>query len=126
MKLCFQLQLVPIQGGGRAGRHQGEAGEGRRGDRRGRQAVVAGLKRRHRGKAVQVEPMKPTLKAPGTKRLTLKYDKLLSSFGFNFNLRRYIAACKWHVKQERERERERERARLKSLAEDSEEDSDYD
>ena len=34
--------------------------------------------------------MKPTLKAPGSKRLlTLKYDELLSNFGFNFNLRRY-------------------------------------
>ena len=33
--------------------------------------------------------MKPTLKAPGTKRLKLKYDNLLSSFAFKFNLRRY-------------------------------------
>jgi hypothetical protein len=33
--------------------------------------------------------MKPTLKAPGTKRLTLRYVKLLSSFAFNFSLRRY-------------------------------------
>jgi len=41
------------------------------------------------GEAVQVEPMKPMLKAPGTKRLKLKYDILLSSFAFNFNLRRY-------------------------------------
>ena len=41
------------------------------------------------GKAVQVDPIKPTLKAPGTKRLKLKYDKLLSSFAFNFNLRHY-------------------------------------
>jgi len=30
------------------------------------------------------------LKAPGTKRLTLKYDELLSIFAFIFNLRRYI------------------------------------
>ena len=41
-------------------------------------------------KAVQVEPMKAMLKAPGTKRLKLTHDKLLSSFAFNFNLRRYI------------------------------------
>jgi len=34
--------------------------------------------------------MKPRFKAPGTKRLNLKYDELLSSFAFNFNLRRYI------------------------------------
>jgi hypothetical protein len=39
---------------------------------------------------VQVDPIKPVLKAPGTKRLKLKYDVLLSSFAFNFNLRRYV------------------------------------
>jgi hypothetical protein len=33
--------------------------------------------------------MKPMLKAPGTKRLKLKYDQPLSSFAFNFNFRRY-------------------------------------
>jgi len=33
--------------------------------------------------------MKHTLKAPGSKRLKLGYEKLLSNFGFNFNLRRY-------------------------------------
>ena len=34
--------------------------------------------------------MKPTfLKAPGAKRLKLKYDEVLSNFAFNFNLRRY-------------------------------------
>jgi hypothetical protein len=27
-------------------------------------------------------------------RLKLKYDKLLSYFGFEFNMRRYIEACK--------------------------------
>ena len=37
----------------------------------------------------QVEPMKSKLKAPGTKRLKLKYDNLLSRFAFNFNLRHY-------------------------------------
>ena len=30
------------------------------------------------------------MKAPGTKRLQLKYDKLLTIFAFNFNLRRYM------------------------------------
>ena len=34
--------------------------------------------------------MKPTLKAPGTKLLKLKYDEPLSIFAFKFNLRRYI------------------------------------
>ena len=44
------------------------------------------------GRAVQVDPIKPTLKAPGTKRLKVTHDKLLSSFAFNFNLRRYTPA----------------------------------
>ena len=33
--------------------------------------------------------MKPMLKAPGTKRLKLKYDEPPSNFAFKFNLRRY-------------------------------------
>ena len=41
------------------------------------------------GRAVQVDPIKPTLKAPGTKLLKLQYDKPLSTFAFKFNLRRY-------------------------------------
>ena len=45
-------------------------------------------------KAVQVDPIKPTLKAPGTKRLKLKHDKVLSSFAFKFNLRRYNPAMR--------------------------------
>ena len=36
--------------------------------------------------------MKPALKAPGSKRLTLIYNKLLSKFALNFNLRRYTLA----------------------------------
>ena len=32
---------------------------------------------------------KPMLKAPGIKCFNLKYNKLLSTFGFDFNLRRY-------------------------------------
>ena len=38
---------------------------------------------------MQVDPIKATLKAPGTKRLKLKHDELLSTFAFNFNVRRY-------------------------------------
>jgi hypothetical protein len=38
---------------------------------------------------VQVDPIKPTLKAPGTKRLKLNYDAPLSSFAFKLDLRRY-------------------------------------
>jgi len=41
------------------------------------------------GRAVQVDPIKPTLKAPGTKLLKLECDESLSNFDFNVNLRRY-------------------------------------
>jgi len=43
---------------------------------------------------VQVDPMRLTLKAPGTKRLKQNVDDLLSSFAFKFNLRRYATARK--------------------------------
>jgi len=33
--------------------------------------------------------MKPMSKAPAYTRLKLNFDKLLSSFAFNFNLRRF-------------------------------------
>jgi len=33
--------------------------------------------------------MRHTLKAPGSKRVKLEYEKLLSNFAFDFNLRRY-------------------------------------
>ena len=46
------------------------------------------------GEAVQVDPIKTTLKPPETKRLKLKYDKLLSSFAFNFNLRRHTVVLR--------------------------------
>ena len=38
---------------------------------------------------MQVDPIISTLKAPGTKRLKLEYDKPLSKIGFNCNFRRY-------------------------------------
>jgi len=38
---------------------------------------------------VQVDPMKLTLKAPGTKHSKLQYDVQLSNFAFKSNLRRY-------------------------------------
>ena len=41
------------------------------------------------GRVVQVEPMKPLLKASGAMRLKLQYNKLLLNFAFKFNLRRY-------------------------------------
>ena len=40
---------------------------------------------------MQVDPIKPNLKAPGNKRLKLIYHGPLSNFAFNFNLRRYTA-----------------------------------
>jgi len=42
---------------------------------------------------VQVDPIKPTLKAPGTKRLKLKVDDKLTKFAFNLNLRHYTEAA---------------------------------
>jgi len=44
------------------------------------------------GRAVQVFPIKPKLKPPGTKRLKLKCDVLLSNYAFKFNLRCYTMA----------------------------------
>ena len=38
---------------------------------------------------MQVDPIRPTVTVPGTQRLTLKHDKLIPSFAFNFDLRRY-------------------------------------
>jgi hypothetical protein len=45
---------------------------------------------RAQGRAVQVDPIKPKLKPPGTKRLKLRIDMLLSTSAFKSNLRRYI------------------------------------
>jgi len=44
------------------------------------------------GMAVQVDPVKLTLKAPGAKRLKLTHDSPLLNFAFNFNVRRYTQA----------------------------------
>jgi hypothetical protein len=44
---------------------------------------------RFHGRAVQIDPIKPTLKPPGTKRLKLKCDILLSSSAFKSNLHHY-------------------------------------
>jgi len=42
-----------------------------------------------RGRAVQVDPVRPMLKAPGSVHLTLRYDGPVSNFAYNFILRRY-------------------------------------
>ena len=47
-----------------------------------------------RGRAVQVDPMKPMLKPPGIKHLKLNCDILLSTFAFKFNLRRCTAVAR--------------------------------
>jgi len=41
---------------------------------------------------VQVDPIKPKLKPPGTERLKLNCDIQLSTSAFKFNLRRYTQA----------------------------------
>ena len=41
---------------------------------------------------MQVDPIKPKLKPPGTKRLKLNCDVLLSTSAFKFKLRRYTMA----------------------------------
>jgi hypothetical protein len=43
---------------------------------------------------MQVDPIKHTLNAPGTTRLKVKCDELVSSFAFKFKLRRYTEAAK--------------------------------
>jgi hypothetical protein len=46
-----------------------------------------------KGRAVQVDPIKPMLKAPGVKHSKLICDEPLSTFAFKFNWRRYTKAC---------------------------------
>ena len=48
------------------------------------------------GRVVQVDPIKPTLIAPGSERLKLNYDDPLSNFAFNFYLRRYNLGRRYH------------------------------
>ena len=43
---------------------------------------------------MKVDPVKPKLEPPGTKRLKLNFDTLLSTSAFKFNLRRYIKLVK--------------------------------
>ena len=38
---------------------------------------------------MQVDPIKPTFKAPGSKRLKQEYNESHSNFAFKFNLRHY-------------------------------------
>ena len=45
------------------------------------------------GRAVQIDPMKPVLKAPGSMLLKPIHDEPLSTFAFKFNLCRYAMCC---------------------------------
>ena len=49
--------------------------------------IMSGDMDRLLGRAVQLEPMKPVLKAPGSMLLKLSYDGPLSNFASTFNLR---------------------------------------
>ena len=60
---------------------------------------------------MEVSPIKPILKPPGTKRLKLKCYEPLSNFAFNFNLRRYSQVDK---RQTAYRKREEGNAAFKS------------
>jgi len=54
-------------------------------------AIHRGRGALHRGRAAQVDPLKPVLKAPGTMLCKLIYDEPLSIFAFKFNLHHYTA-----------------------------------
>ena len=63
------------------------------------------------GRAAQVDPIKPTLKAPGIELLKLKFDEPLSNFAFKFNLRRYSTERSWPPRWGRRRRGRRRRRR---------------
>ena len=48
---------------------------------------------------MQVDPITSKLKPPGTKRLKVKCDILLSNAGFKFNLSRYTKVAHWENQQ---------------------------
>ena len=48
------------------------------------------------GRAVQVDPIKPMLKASRTKHLMLTCDEPFSNVAFKFNLRRYTMVLPWY------------------------------
>ena len=48
---------------------------------------------------MQVDPIKPTFKAPGSKRLKLEHENPVPNFAFNFNLRRYKEAQEQQMNQ---------------------------
>jgi len=80
-----ECKPLPRGGGGGGGNHHGGGGGGGGGGARGCDGGARGA----HGRAVQLDPIKPKLKAPRFKRLKLRYDYLLLSFAYKFNLRRY-------------------------------------
>jgi len=80
--LCQAL----LPGGDRGDVCRARRPRAQRQSRRGRRVVVE-------SRPVHVAPIKPTLTAPGTKRLKLRYDKLLSTCAFEFKLCRYIVGA---------------------------------
>jgi hypothetical protein len=55
--------------------------------------------------AVQVDPIKPKLKPPGTERLKLNCGDALSNVAFKFNLRRYTVVRVGRAERSRGEER---------------------
>ena len=93
-KFCFQFQLAPLRHGEQRIKLHGN-GVRRMHSAAGRRCAhyqKGGGHRHgaHPGRQLQVDPIKPVLKPPRTQRLKLKYGKLLLSFAFKSNLRRYI------------------------------------
>jgi len=93
-------------GGGRGGGGGAEKGGAAAGRGVGSGAADGGdggartvERRARRGRAVQVDPIKPTLKPPGTKRLKQTHDEPLSSFAFKLNLRRYTVVMEGAAEQ---------------------------
>ena len=77
------------------------------------------------GEVGQVDPIKPKLKAPGTKRLKLKYDEPISNFAFKFKLRRCNEVAQRLAAAEREAEQARGAAEaLAQQRDDAREDAD--
>jgi hypothetical protein len=80
-QFCFEMQLTPLHGG----RHRHLFR---------RRNAEPGLPLQDHGSAVQVDPIKSTLKPTGTKRLKVNRDILLSTFAFKIILSRFTMVRK--------------------------------
>jgi hypothetical protein len=54
--------------------------------------IYSGFEEECIGRAVRVDPIRPTLKAPGSVLSKLRYDGPVSNCAFNLHLRRYASA----------------------------------